>query len=194
MVSLGLWTYADAKVRTDKPVTWTLIVLLVPNLVGLIIYLLVGRNKAEKSVGKFKIPLISFAVCFVIAAGLLVGSFVNIMTGDGSMLPIRSGVSIGKVENYWNRQWSVSFKTSGEELAKTVSMNADDLAAFHVIGNCDSGELYLKISQGETEKDFDISDYFNDAIDLSEFQTGKIKLTIYNHDARNASVTISWRR
>ena len=45
LTMLGLWTYSDAKVRSDKPEIWTLIVLLVPNFIGLIIYLLIGRTK-----------------------------------------------------------------------------------------------------------------------------------------------------
>jgi hypothetical protein len=191
---LGLWTYADAKIRTDKPVAWTLIVLLVPNLLGLIIYLLVGRTKMGTSTGKFKNPSIAFAVCFVLAAGLLTGSFVNLMATDGTGLSAWNGVSIGKVENYWNRQWTVSFKTSGETLTKTVNLSDDDMAAFHVIGNCDSGKLYFRISQGETAKTVDISDFFNESLDLSEFQVGRVKLAIYNDEAKNASISVSWRR
>ncbi|MDR1540347.1 MAG: hypothetical protein LBU32_20580 [Clostridiales bacterium] len=192
IVMLGLWAYADAKVRTDKPGIWMLIVLLVPNLLGLIIYLLVGRTKMEKSSGKFKKPLIAFAISFMLAAGLMIGSFVSFMTADSLELPTWGGVSIGKVENYWNNQWTVSFKASGEELSKTISMNSGDLAAFHLMGNCDSGKLHLRISQGEIVKDIDISDNFNETVDLSEFQEGKIMLTIYNDEAKNASVSINW--
>jgi hypothetical protein len=191
---LGAWTYADAKSRTDKPVAWTLIVLLVPNLLGLVIYLLVGRTKTEKSVGKFKKPLIAFAVCFVLAAGLLIGGFVNLMTMDGTDLPTWNGVSVGRAESYWNRQWTVSFKASGETLTKTVNLSDDDMTAFHVIGNCDSGKLYLRISQGETAKTVDISDFFNESLDLSGFQAGRVKLTIYNDEAKNASISVGWRR
>jgi len=61
---LGCWTYSDAKARSDKPEIWTLIVLLVPNFIGLIIYLLVGRTKKAESADtagkKFFIPLIVF--------------------------------------------------------------------------------------------------------------------------------------
>ncbi len=44
-VFLALWTYNDAKNRNLNPIMWTLIVLLVPNLIGLLIYFLVGRNQ-----------------------------------------------------------------------------------------------------------------------------------------------------
>jgi hypothetical protein len=190
---LGLWTYADAKVRTDRPAVWTLIVLLVPNLLGLVIYLLVGRTKMKRSEGRFKRPLIAFAVGFVLASGLMIGGCVNLLMTDGGDLPTWSGVSIGRVENYWDRQWTVSFKASGEEMSKTFSLSDEELAAFRVTGNCDSGRLYLRISQGEIATIVDISDSFNGPVDLSAFQAGKLKLLILNDEAKNASIVVSWQ-
>ena len=59
---LGCWTFTDAKKRSDKPEIWTLIVVLVPNFIGLIIYLLIGRTKTpdepQPPVNRFFIPLI----------------------------------------------------------------------------------------------------------------------------------------
>jgi len=46
-VAMVIWVYRDAKVRTNNPIIWTLIVLLVPNYIGLIIYLLVGRRQGS---------------------------------------------------------------------------------------------------------------------------------------------------
>ena len=44
-VLLGLWTYRDAKARGLNAVLWTLVVLLVPSFIGLIVYLVAGRNQ-----------------------------------------------------------------------------------------------------------------------------------------------------
>jgi hypothetical protein len=67
---LGCWTYTDAKKRSDKPEVWTLIVLLVPNFIGLIIYLLIGRTKKADDPApgrnRFFIPLIAFGITTVI--------------------------------------------------------------------------------------------------------------------------------
>jgi hypothetical protein len=63
-----------------------------------------------------------------------------------------------------------------------------------VTGNCAGGKLYLRISQGETAITLDLSDSFNESVDLSEFHAGKVKLMIYNDEAKNASVSVSWRR
>lgn len=63
---LGLWTYHDAKVRSDNATMWTLIVVLT-SYIGLIIYLAAGRKKSEKSPGKFKKLMIASLVCYIVS-------------------------------------------------------------------------------------------------------------------------------
>ncbi len=46
MAFLGVWTYRDARARGLNAVMWVLVVLLAPSLIGLIIYLAVGRNQS----------------------------------------------------------------------------------------------------------------------------------------------------
>lgn len=193
LAALGLWTYADAKARTDKPELWTLIVLLVPNLVGLIIYLLVGRDKEPKSPGRFKKALIASVILLAVSCILMIGGVINVFLSDAEFQTY-SGLKIGSTESYWNNEWKVSFKSAGTEYSKNPNLSGGDLEAFYVTGNCESGKLYLRISQGETEKILDISDFFNETVDMSEFSPGKIKLVIYNSEAKNASITVSWRR
>lgn len=45
IVSIGVYVYGDAQKRGLDPLVWTLVVLLVPNLIGFIIYLIVRSNK-----------------------------------------------------------------------------------------------------------------------------------------------------
>ena len=83
MVSLGLWTYADAKVKSnDGPLLWTLVVLLGSFPIGLIIYLVAGRKKPEKSPGKFKTLLIVSSVCYALSFVLYMISLVVFMVGN----------------------------------------------------------------------------------------------------------------
>ena len=78
MICLGLWTYADAKVKSkDSPAMWTLIVLLASFPVGFIIYLVMGRTKEGKSPGKFKKLLIASAACFIISIPVYVFSLIS---------------------------------------------------------------------------------------------------------------------
>lgn len=47
MVGLGIWTYRDAKSRGLEARMWTLIVVLVPNFIGLLLYFLIGRRQLQ---------------------------------------------------------------------------------------------------------------------------------------------------
>ena len=75
-IALALWIYADAKARTDNPVLWLLVVL-ISNIIGLIVYLAIGRDKTKESPGRFKGLLIASAICFVISIPIYVISLVN---------------------------------------------------------------------------------------------------------------------
>ena len=78
MTALGLWTYADAKVKSqDSPAMWTLIVLVAGFPVGFIIYLAMGRKKEGQSPGKFKKLLIASAACFIISIPVYVFGLVS---------------------------------------------------------------------------------------------------------------------
>lgn len=47
LIGLGVWTYRDAKSRGLEAGMWTAIVLLVPNLIGLLLYFLIGRKQQK---------------------------------------------------------------------------------------------------------------------------------------------------
>ena len=71
---LGAWVYNDAKERSDKPpILWVLVVLCFSNFIGLIIYLVVGRNKAGVSSGKYKKAAIISGIIFVLGVVFVVG-------------------------------------------------------------------------------------------------------------------------
>jgi hypothetical protein len=188
---IGCWVYADAKRRSDKPLVWTLIAVLTPNLFGVLIYLLVGRTKSkpEHVKSRFIIPLIAFAACFVLSTGLFLGSvFMSVR------LPVVGGVSIGMVNNNIGNQWGVSFKTSGDEFTREIELSDAGLKTFNVQGSCEEGELYLLIRQKDVVKVIDLSDHALNSLDLSGYQPGKVTLVLYNDHARNAKVKITWER
>lgn len=58
LVFLGMWTYRDAKNRGLNAGGWTAIVILLPNLIGLLFYFLVGRKQSLENCKKCnaKIP------------------------------------------------------------------------------------------------------------------------------------------
>ncbi|MDR2514986.1 MAG: hypothetical protein LBD02_07275 [Christensenellaceae bacterium] len=193
IVLLGFWAYEDAKTRSDKPLIWMLIVLLVPNFLGLLIYLLMGRTKAKTGPNRFKKPLIALAASVLLAVALIAGGAAWLFTRDAAELHSVPGLSVGMIESSWGKQWNLSFKVSGAEFNKTVDLSQAELERFHVSASCDSGRLYLRLSQGAVEQDFELSGAFDERLDLSAFQPGKLHLLVYNDEAKNASLRMSWR-
>lgn len=184
---IGLWVYNDAKKRGEKPLTWVLIALCVPNFFGLLIYFLIGRKgKLEGFKNKFKAPLISMVLAFVVSISAFI-SYV-VISND---LPIINGVSIGMVENNIGDKWKVSFKSSSKELKRTVEFTEEELDKFYVTSSCEKGNAFLYIIQQDKVKVVDLTSY-DGKVDLEDFQAGKIKLMINNDGAKNAKINIKW--
>jgi len=111
----------------------------------------------------------------------------------GNFGTIRVGATVG-AEFYWNRQWTVNYKTANATLTKTVILNSEDLSAFYVQGKCESGSLALKMIQDSVTKNIDILNHNNKAVDMSEFSAGLIKLVLTVSSAKNLKVIVGWRK
>jgi len=95
VIFLGIWTYNDAKERTNEPVLWTLLVLFIPMPFGLIIYLLAGRNKTGQSTNRYLKPLIVSATTFVLSLSVVIGSAIHLivlLAQNGMLNPIMIGL------------------------------------------------------------------------------------------------------
>ena len=193
MAILGLWVYEDAKVKSDQPPgLWVLIVLLVPHLIGLIIYLLVGRtNKHLPSPGTYKKPLIAAAVCLPLAIGLFIVGLIHFTTVE--RFDVRhNGSFVGLQDTVSNREWTVSAYRANGTIRRTFSLNEAELAAFHVTSNS-GGEVELSFEQGGRRETADISGIFDGPVDLRGFGPGRITITIKFIYAENANTVINWQ-
>ena len=193
LLILGLWVYEDAKVKSNQqPGLWVLIVLIVPNLIGLIIYLLVGRtNKSSPSPGTYKKPLIAAAVCFLIAIGLFIGGLIHFTSADRFDAQ-HIGSFVGIHDNANSRGWTVSADIANGTSQRNFSLSASELAAFYAISSA-NGEVWLSFRQGERAKSVDISGIFSGPIDLSGFDAGRLEITMEFVNAENVNTAISWR-
>jgi len=79
VVFLGMWTYNDAKERTNEPTLWTLVVLFVPMPIGLIIYLLAGRDAEKQGSNRYLKPLITTVGLFVVSMSFVIGSAIHLV-------------------------------------------------------------------------------------------------------------------
>jgi len=111
----------------------------------------------------------------------------------GNYGTVRVGTTAG-IEFYWNRQWTVNYKAASATLIKTVKLNNEDLAVFYAKGKCKSGNLVLKISQGNVEKRINLSGKAYEKADMTDFSAGLIEMALIAKSARNMKVIIGWRR
>ena len=130
VVFLGLWTYRDAKEKGLNAVLWTLVVVLgSQNLIGLLLYILIGRKNAKiicpecsaqtsakakyceqcgKAIDPSKLSaprsakkwLIAMLVAFLVfVVGM--GSGIAVMVINDAVPALGENISIGKVETFY---------------------------------------------------------------------------------------------
>lgn len=220
MVFLGLWVYRDARNRGVSAGLWTAVVLLVPNLIGLLLYFLVGRKQAmvqcahcgaevlqtahycsscgETLTVRERTPqsstkgfIIGFALCGVL---LIVGFavFMGLVLTDGN-LPTNSSISIGLVQNNIGSNWSVSYVRSNEVFTKTITLSENGPKTLYIEAECKEGRLQLLMTQGEKEQKIDlntISGVYE--YDLSKFDDGLLTLRLIGTDARDIRFKAHW--
>ena len=118
----------------------------------------------------------------VLGIGSLIGS---------DRLPFISNVSIGMVSNSLGDKWSVSYKTSGEKLDRTVTLTEDELQSLTLKASAKEGEVYLLFLQGDHTKLRTVTDY-DGSVDLEGFEEGKVNIIFYNEKARDVKMKLSW--
>jgi hypothetical protein len=95
---------------------------------------------------------------------------------------------------FWDRQWTLNFFWAQATFTRTIELNGEDLFVFCAKGICKSGRLTLKMSQGNMEKDIDLSNNADEKVDMTGFRAGLIKLVLVADSAKRMKVKISWRR
>jgi len=96
---------------------------------------------------------------------------------------------------YWNRQWTVNYIAASGTLTKYVKLNNDDLFAFYIKSKCKKGNVILQLSQGDIKKEIDISNNFDQRIEMSVFNAEeKIKMVLILESVKKIKILIGWRK
>ncbi|MCL2198781.1 MAG: PLDc N-terminal domain-containing protein [Defluviitaleaceae bacterium] len=191
---LALWTYEDAKVKSDQsPLLWLLLVLFTSP-IGIIVYLLAGRTKKDETApGKYKLAMIASLVAFILSAGLFTVGIVNFVTDEG--ITGIASTRIGNFSSSWSTvrggEWRFRARSANGFERRTLNLDAAQLANLHVLS--DSGEgILLRMEQGNAVEVIDISGFFDQSININAFQPGRIRTTLEFNHARDVDVVISW--
>ena len=210
MLFLGLWTYKDAQVKSDQsPVLWVLVVLLVPNFLGLVVYLLVGRSKKQHPApGSFKKPLVTFAILTVLTFVVFIGSAINFALTEGGLghWPTtgytrgvmidafgnaRRGTFFNLNSNHRDQEWNLSVGRGNGTVQISPRLNESELAQIYVVGNTMGGEVFLQLEQNGRVEEFHVTE-FSGLLDVTGFTPGRIRMTASLESAEEVSLTVSW--
>lgn len=183
---IALWVYRDAKSRGLEAGVWTLVVILVPSLMGLLLYLLVGRRESRRACpacgamvpagstfcGRCGVELPQgegscrakpvgkgplVAAIAGIALVMILGVGVVVALATADGFDWTPTVSTLYVENSWGDQWSVKWHYTNRGAHSSLTIGADGPEALSFKGSCGEGPLTLRVYQGEVERSFDLS-------------------------------------
>ncbi|MCL2361792.1 MAG: hypothetical protein FWC73_08280 [Defluviitaleaceae bacterium] len=196
-ISLLFWVYEDAKVMSDQsPALWVILVL-IANGLGIILYFVLGRTKKEETPpGRHKKKVIIFLICLIPAIALFVTGTVLFVINADSIVPnasMSSGSFTNQRNNLRNNQWNFSASRANGWTRRSPSLTADEMAIFHV-SSSSGDEISLLLEQGDISEVISISSTFHDYVDLSRFEPGRIRMTLQFDRANDINVTLRWRR
>lgn len=221
-VFLATWVYKDAKARGLNAPLWTIIVILAgQKLIGLLIYLFVGRKESkitcpecsEKTSEQAKFcdkcgKLVNQAIVIKPKSqkkwlvALLVAFIITVISGMGTMAVVFNAgfqgklpgnVSIGKTENRFGDKWKVTAMRSNETLSRTVTIRNGDPDTLYFEGSCEEGSMILVITYEDTILTYELSDQTGETIvNLNDFDTDRFRMTLINSNAKNVKFKSSW--
>lgn len=187
IIFLGIWVYKDAKSRGLDAGKWTAIVVLVPNLIGLIIYFIIGRNEEQiqcdscnsnvqvkskycmncgKEINKSDNYYMKdgrstkrFLIGFIVLfiAMLIVFIGIGYMVFTEENLDFNSGVSIGSIQYNIGNKLNVSYNISNKKFSSTIKIRDNSPRTLFIESSHGKGELSVRLVQGELEEVIDLS-------------------------------------
>lgn len=139
---------------------------------------------------KKRVVIIGVAAMLVIAVIVAVVLAV-IFTREGVV--VKSGSSSVAISYVKNDTWTTTASSVNGNYRVDKTFDSGNLASFHASSTNSIGKIVLKLIQGDVEKSIDITGEFNDKIDMSEFEPGRIRLRLEFEHATDLSISVSWK-
>jgi len=195
-ISLLLWVYEDAKVKSEHPPALWVILVFFSSGIGIILYFIIGRTKKEvPPPGTHRGKVVALLILLIPAIALFVVGTVNFARNADNFFPnasMSSGSFTSRSESFRNSQWTFSARSANGWTRRSPNLSAEELLAFHVSSSSGDG-VTLLLEQGEHSEAIDISGNFHGYVDLRRFEPGRIRVTLQFDQARDVHVTMRWR-
>jgi hypothetical protein len=131
--------------------------------------------------------IVALALLFLLT--VMIVSCANSRTGTWSIV----GSHTGMVRNISEDGITFSASRANGRFTTNVDLNADNLLVFHVENTNSAGTASMVITQDNTERTFDISGEYNDNLDMSAFEGGRIRIRLVFENAENVNLVINWK-
>ena len=222
LVFLGIWTYKDAKSRGLNAPLWTLVVILGSNsMLGLLLYILIGRRESKitcpecaektsskavycdhcgKTIDRSRVVPGPSAKKWLVA---MLAAFLTFIIGFGGGIAVLAlndvnpgffpNTSIGKVETGFGDSWKLTYYASTETMNKTIYINENGPKTLYFKGSCEEGTMMLVVVMGDEIQTFDVSDQTEEImLDISPYDTRIVTLQLINSEVENGSFESHW--
>jgi hypothetical protein len=217
-VFLGIWTYKDAKERGLPAGLWTfLVVLFSKDLLGIILYLLIGRRDSRFSCpscsektpvkGKFcmecgtpvdplNIPKFSAGKKWLVAMGISFGiaicSIFGFAISAAMNVPLSSlqGVNVGATNYSVGNTWTVSAMYANDTHKRTFIVNTEEDDMLTINSSCSDGSVFVIVSLDDTVLyacNFDESNALGQELPIDAPAGSQVNLTVVFTQAKDVS-------
>ncbi len=122
----------------------------------------------------------------------MVALLIVILTGCGGMAVSSSWSYSGLKHTVEENSWEISASRVNGNASRNIEFSADNLAALHAENTNGAGNISILLTQGDTKKTVDVSGDFNDDIDMSDFEPGKVRLRLEFKNTEGVSISVTW--
>lgn len=139
-------------------------------------------------------PMVAFLCCIaLVILGAFTVGMLGVLRFNGNFVP-NSHISIGSVERNVNHNWHLSFyKMDGNKTNNQLEYDGETPKEVRVKSSLGSGKMTLEFTQGSTRSALDLSGPNTvSTMDLSEFEPGRITMTLITEDAIDGEVDVDW--
>lgn len=219
-ICVAVWIYKDAKKRGRNAIIWLLVVLFMPNLIGVVLlYMLTGRaektnycsdcneksddnpsvcikcgvsiQQTERSVSSLNKRWIYSIIGLVIAAMVLMLSGFLFFIFSTDDLVLPGEVSVGKIENKIGNRWDMRFRYSSETMAQTFDIQ--DAQSIEIDASCASGVMTIMVIVDQDIHVFSTTkDPFPARVDLSDTDKNTLTVRLINNDVNDGFFEVSF--
>lgn len=132
-------------------------------------------------------PVIAAGVTLLALAAITVAV---VFTRHG--IVVKSGLMSNCVSYVWAGSWTTRASRIDGHCRLDKTLDGSQLAALRVSGTHSSGRVLLTMTQGHVEQAVELTGGFDDRLDMSAFQPGRVRMRVDYHDAAGVIVAVSW--